>query len=300
MSVKVMTFVWEHSKQQGSALLCMLALADFANDDGLAYPGVTRLAAKCRVGERALQKILRKLESAGEIRTKHNEGLKTDTGPTNLYELIAYQNSIKGVNCRTPLQQRGERQDTPRGELSARQGVNCRPPNPSVVDPSVDPSLKTVEDLDGTNPTQLNPSPARKVELSWVGSAPESDFAVGLLTDAEVGVLKRTATTVMEKLPPDEIVRFVAAWWTDTRYTKEGEPPARANLLAWRLKHPDKHEPGPISPQFAASELYRRHYERMAALDDPPDWFWSLPSPPRQEWIELADGSLARLEGGTR
>jgi hypothetical protein len=41
-----MNAVWEHSAQTGSALLMLLAVADFADDAGSAFPSVSRLAKK--------------------------------------------------------------------------------------------------------------------------------------------------------------------------------------------------------------------------------------------------------------
>jgi len=40
MSIEHMTLVWKHSKKGGTALLLLLAIADFANDDGVAWPSL--------------------------------------------------------------------------------------------------------------------------------------------------------------------------------------------------------------------------------------------------------------------
>lgn len=67
MSIRVMSLVWEHSKQQGSALLVLLAIADFADDDGWAYPSIERLARKARMSTRNVRYVLRDLEASGEL-----------------------------------------------------------------------------------------------------------------------------------------------------------------------------------------------------------------------------------------
>jgi hypothetical protein len=69
MSVKVMGRVWEHSRQSGGALLILLALADFADDNGRSWPAVKTLAEKARMSERNARYVLRSLESSGEIAT---------------------------------------------------------------------------------------------------------------------------------------------------------------------------------------------------------------------------------------
>ena len=43
-----MAAVWERSKHQGGALLVLLGIADHANDQGVAYPSIERLARKIR------------------------------------------------------------------------------------------------------------------------------------------------------------------------------------------------------------------------------------------------------------
>jgi hypothetical protein len=74
MSIKVMARVWENSQQSGGALLVMLALADFANDDGECWPKISVLAEKSRLGEREVQYLLPKLEAMGELRIIRSNG----------------------------------------------------------------------------------------------------------------------------------------------------------------------------------------------------------------------------------
>ena len=74
MSVRTMARVWALSKQSGTGLLMLLAIADFADDDGNAYPSVGTLAAKCRMSDRNANHILAALQAAGELEVRHNEG----------------------------------------------------------------------------------------------------------------------------------------------------------------------------------------------------------------------------------
>lgn len=74
MSIKVMTYVWDHSPHTGSDLLMLLALADHANDQGRAWPSIPTLAKKCRVQRRQALYILKKLEEAGDITIEHGRG----------------------------------------------------------------------------------------------------------------------------------------------------------------------------------------------------------------------------------
>lgn len=74
MSIRVMSEVWQHAPQKGSKLLLLLAIADFADDQGRAYPSVTTLAKKTRLSVRNIQYMLSALEIEGalEIRPQQN------------------------------------------------------------------------------------------------------------------------------------------------------------------------------------------------------------------------------------
>lgn len=81
MSVRCLSRVWEHSRHSGTALLMMLAIADFADDDGRAYPSIATLAKKCRMSPRNVNLILAELRKSGELTVRQNEG----PNATNLY-----------------------------------------------------------------------------------------------------------------------------------------------------------------------------------------------------------------------
>jgi hypothetical protein len=71
-----MARVWAESAQSGSHLLMMLAIADFADDDGNAYPAVATLARKCRMSPRNANLVLTALRASGELEVRANEGPK--------------------------------------------------------------------------------------------------------------------------------------------------------------------------------------------------------------------------------
>lgn len=66
MSVRVMTLVWAIDLP-ASQKIVLLALADCANDEGLAWPGMASLSRKCSKSERTVQTMLAELETAGHI-----------------------------------------------------------------------------------------------------------------------------------------------------------------------------------------------------------------------------------------
>lgn len=116
--MSVMTDTWKKSSHSGTELLMLLAIGDWADDDGNAYPSVAKLAVKCRMKPRNCRYILRALEDSGELSVVPNAGPKG----ANLYRInldalglqhSAGVQSLAGVqhsaatpakDCRKPLQ----------------------------------------------------------------------------------------------------------------------------------------------------------------------------------------------------
>lgn len=93
MSVRVMAKVWEHSRHGGTHLLMLLGIADFADDNGRAYPSVATLAAKCRVKSRAANYVLRELQTSGELDVGANKGPRG----TNVYRIAIERLGVQPV-----------------------------------------------------------------------------------------------------------------------------------------------------------------------------------------------------------
>jgi hypothetical protein len=84
MSIRVMSLVWAHSQLSGSGLLTMLAIADWADDEGRAYPAINTLAKKCRLSERGTRYGVHQAERVGELLIEANAG----PGGANLYRVL--------------------------------------------------------------------------------------------------------------------------------------------------------------------------------------------------------------------
>ena len=94
MSIQAMNRVWQHSRAKGSELLLLLAIADFAKDDGSgAWPSVETLAHKTRLSDRNVQYLVDKLVAAGELDVKQGVG----RGRANVYSVI-FQPPGDGAN----------------------------------------------------------------------------------------------------------------------------------------------------------------------------------------------------------
>jgi hypothetical protein len=85
VSVKVMTWVWEHSRSKLSARLVLLAIADHANGDGVdAFPSMAQLAHKTGLSERGVQIAVAELVRLGELHVSAGGG----RGRTNRYRVL--------------------------------------------------------------------------------------------------------------------------------------------------------------------------------------------------------------------
>jgi hypothetical protein len=142
MSVRTMARVWAESKHGGSDLLMLLAIADFADDDGAAYPAVPTLAKKCRTTPRHANRILSVLRASGELQVRMNEGPRG----TNCYQIV-----LEGMTPKSPLTHTSPRRTRP-GPLthtSSPPDVQVpKPLTPTSGEPSLnhhEPSITTIE-----------------------------------------------------------------------------------------------------------------------------------------------------------
>ena len=126
MSLEALTYVWKNSKQKGSTLLILLALADSANGDTHScYPGQPFLAKKGRMSTVYARKIIKKLEASKEISVVENGGIQTRGGWTNRYTII-----IDGVNEWSERSKIDRKTNTNPPNHSI--GLNTNPPNYSI------------------------------------------------------------------------------------------------------------------------------------------------------------------------
>lgn len=118
MSIAVMSHVWSLSLLGGTELLLLLAIADFADNEGVAYPSVATLAKKIRMSERNTQYLLKKLEESGELEIQRNAGPKG----CNLFRVKILRNaSLAPVQ---PI--------APGGATGSAKGVQPIAPEPSL------------------------------------------------------------------------------------------------------------------------------------------------------------------------
>ncbi|HRO86700.1 MAG TPA: helix-turn-helix domain-containing protein [Chiayiivirga sp.] len=95
MSIALMAAAWKLD-MPATKKLALLALADWANDEGGSlYPSIAAIAARCSVSERTVQRILRDLAEDGWLRVVGNEN--GGRRKTRRYQLDAVRISSSGA-----------------------------------------------------------------------------------------------------------------------------------------------------------------------------------------------------------
>lgn len=146
MSVRASHWTWEFSQARGSAFLVLLCLADHAGQDGGdAYPSVERLAKRCRVDERTVQRALATLRELGEIEVQE---------PSTSRKATRYRLPMRGDNL-SPLPGVTGGNLSAGGDISSLEGgqdaaLTKRDPLGTAPTDSAAPSSALCEECGGT------------------------------------------------------------------------------------------------------------------------------------------------------
>jgi len=81
MSIKIMSRVWESGPEKQADRFVLLAIADYANDDGECWPSIAGICRKTCMSERGVQTIIRRLQAEGWLDIETGKGRRN----CNLY-----------------------------------------------------------------------------------------------------------------------------------------------------------------------------------------------------------------------
>jgi Helix-turn-helix domain len=139
MSIRVMTAVWDHSPYESGELLVLLALADWADDQGRCWPSVQAIAQKARLKERQVYNILQKFRADEIIQCAPGGGRGHSTNYLiNTAKIAGFASQKK------TLQPIAEKPCTPVHTNPAMECKSPRPPNRKNRHLTVsEPSIKT-------------------------------------------------------------------------------------------------------------------------------------------------------------
>lgn len=119
MSIMLLDHGWRFSKAKGGGLLVLLAIADFANDAGVAYPSIPTLARKARLTPRNTQRAIRHLVASGELVIEEGKGPHR----THLYRIVLAEGTQQ-TECQNVRVTKSQ------GDIYDKGGVTFQPPNP--------------------------------------------------------------------------------------------------------------------------------------------------------------------------
>ena len=140
MSIRIMSAIWEHAPYDGGTLITLLALGDYANDEGECWPNVRSIARKARLGERQTHNILRDLKNDGVISLQKGGG----RGVPNHYRI--HTETLKSISVKPDSVK-------PNSVKSATETLQSSAQNPAICDnairknrhePSLEPSRVSV------------------------------------------------------------------------------------------------------------------------------------------------------------
>lgn len=185
-----MTAVWQHTRTRLGARLVLLALADYAHDDGTqAFPSVEALAQKAGISGRQVQRALREIEALGEIRREGAGPRNTVIWTITLPGLADPPASMEGDKLSGATNCQGDISDT-EGRHPVRGGVTNRPPI-KRIDPSVN---RHTEPL--APPLAPPEKPARRKPKHAVDPAFRPDAALLAWTAAQGWDAQRVAVEI--------------------------------------------------------------------------------------------------------
>jgi hypothetical protein len=159
VSVKVIGWVWGHSRSRGSERLVLLAIADHCDHDGRnAYPRMAGLAQKTGLSERTVRRSIRALEALGELVVEMNTGGNGQARPDhrpNAFQVVLPHDTAGGhidpprtadggSDCPPVTYSRGVRLAGTGGQIVPPTGGHIDPPNkeePSLRRTVLEPSL---------------------------------------------------------------------------------------------------------------------------------------------------------------
>lgn len=169
-----MSRVWDEATDiRGGDLLVLLALADFADDEGRCWPSVATIAKKARLTERQAYRSLKALEASGHLHRNSSPGKRAS------YVLIPTPDKLSGDPGQdvTPdnLSPLTHGQVTPEQMSGLPLTSDPLPPTPpNKEEPSLEPSGEPSLLLDSTSsesngqlvladPSQSTPAPPRRI-----------------------------------------------------------------------------------------------------------------------------------------
>jgi hypothetical protein len=204
MSIRAIQAVWDRTTTGGSTRLLLLALADFADEDGLSWPSVQTLAHRTGRSERQVQRLIGYAIAAGELEADRDGGRGSSR-----YRLRPGGQPVteRGVTQMSP---QGRRPRHPRGDTGDTPGVT-----PTTPEPSREPTEEPASDPARARELELQDAEERLRALAEPAGPTAAELAAGGAADPVVRYHELTARFPSERIR--EWLNDVASTWGDER-----------------------------------------------------------------------------------
>ena len=190
MSIKLMSHVWDAAQVSGSELLVLLALADFANDEGGSiYPSMATIAKKARLSDKQARRVVHKLIDDGILSLVEQGGWQGTRNRPNEYCI-----NLDAIGV-LPSREYG----TPKRDRGGTPADVSTVLPPMGDDPSVNHHIDPPGKVEGATPPATDPDVARVWE-AWTANMP------GMVTP----VIKDSVNELLNEYSAAEVVEAIA------------------------------------------------------------------------------------------
>lgn len=271
MSIKVMTWVWDHAPVAGTELLMLLAIADQANDKGKdSWPSIDDLAGRTRLNRRTVQRVLKRLDDDGHLVIEGGGGRRRNRYAIPMTDPV--DNHPESVDeLSTPPAERHPRQTATGGAGAAPGVTQLDRPRGGTAAPPVTSYPVLIPSSTGPPDPDPEPDPG-----SAGGGGDPDERAVDLLVD--LGPRWAVTSGQRQRLVPMVAAALANGWTRDA-------------LVAYLAVNADG-----VRSAFAV--LTTRLGDLPAAKPvplGPPPWCGHCDGPePAQRFVPTPDGKLAR------
>jgi hypothetical protein len=171
VSIRALSRVWEFSQANSSDLLVALALADFADDRGRAWPSTHTLMKKSKLSERQVQTSVNRLLVLKEINIYPNAGPRG----VNVYQILCFGDAPTPAQSAPPQDMRGADDAKQTDKTTQPKSVEIEPLTPLPP-----------QDVRGADKTEKLSSSAPNPSGTVISNPSGVGVAVGIPSEEEV------------------------------------------------------------------------------------------------------------------
>lgn len=229
-----MTSVWESAPYTEGTLLVLLALADWASDDGICWPKIKTLADKARLSERGAQNSIKRLIADGSLSVAQESSCP---GEPRKYQI--------GVQFLHPSKRKGVQLEAEMGAVGDEKGCSSRHRNKE--EPSLEPSLPTTR-IDGLFPLTDERPKDDVIERLWNYYLKTMDRSLATLTPKrrKMGELRFKEALKLKSgdRKRAEVVMEIAIEQLASSPWHQGKNPSGKKYLSWEhaFRSPEQFE----------------------------------------------------------